>query len=109
MKNMILILSSILLTLNTGCTNDEYGTVKIENHKNANTHIKEIFFKQNDSNSWGRNQLGKDELKPNESKIYTLKCQQEYDFRVIYLDDTLQYKRKEKLDCHRLLYLVFKD
>ena len=96
----------------TGCGLDNLtdGEVKISNSKNANTNIKDIYYKKSSSTNWGRDRLENQELEPSQQKRYIINdCDKEYDFKVIYLDDKIQYENDYKINCYKTVVLVFRD
>lgn len=84
--------------------------VKIKNSQLSNTNIKDIYIKLSSNTYWGKDRLVNGELKPNQYKKFTLtRCTKKYDYKVVYLDDTVNILRNHKVKCRRTSMLIFKD
>lgn len=113
MKNIkmyIIVLLFIPLLTSCGTTHKDEGVIKIENSVSSNTDIKDIYIRRTNSDSWGKDKLNLRELKPDEHKKFTIKkCNRSYDFKVIYLDDRVRYKRNKLIVCYIRKTFVFED
>lgn len=106
---MVGLLSMAVLT-GCGVTKKNEGVVNVKNNSSSNTNIKDIYLKRSNSEDWGKDQLVSTELKPGASKRIVFKsCDHDYDFKVVYLDDSKIYKRDRLIGCHIRRTLTFKD
>jgi len=104
----VAILSMMMLS---GCViYDPQSDLKVINKSTSNTNIEAIFYKRTVSYDWGNDKLVSSELAPGKSKTFTLKkCDKRYDVKVVYLDDTVKYKRNFKAKCGEKIKLIFQD
>ena len=101
---------SMVILIGCGVTDEDEGVIKIKNNTSSDSDIKDIYIRRSNLKSWGSDKLHSEELEPGESKKYTLdKCDRDYDFKVVYLNDHVEYEKDFYIGCYTKRTLTFKD